>query len=158
MKRWWVLAAGAALILALSPFRGTDVSKLLPARWVYLTRQEDAVYLETDTGDRGEGTNVLLALEDLRRSAPGELFLETADYLMVSPEALQELPRLCGVLRSGVEVCLTEGEPDENAAAYLTAHNPGLTLRGYLSGEGKLPVLVVNEGRYMLVHGEKGEE
>lgn len=73
MKRWWVLAAGAALILALSPFRGTDVSKLLPARWVYLTRQEDAVYLETDTGDRGEGTNVLLALEDLRRSAPGEL-------------------------------------------------------------------------------------
>ena len=112
MKQWPVMAAAAVLILVLSPFRGTDIGKLRPAQWVYLSRQEDTVWLETDTGDRGGGTDVLSALEDLRQSAPGKLFLETADYALVSREALQDLPQLRNVLRSGVEVCLAEEKPD----------------------------------------------
>ena len=158
MKQWPVMAAAAVLILVLSPFRGTDIGKLRPAQWVYLSRQEDTVWLETDTGDRGGGTDVLSALEDLRRSAPGELFLETADYALVSREALRDLPQLRNVLRSGVEVCLAEEKPDENTAAYLRAHNPGLTLREYFSGEGALPVLAAEEGRWMFVDGQSGKE
>ena len=158
MKQWPVMAAAAVLILVLSPFRGTDIGKLRPAQWVYLSRQEDTVWLETDTGDRGGGTDVLSALENLRRSAPGELFLETADFALVSREALRDLPQLRNVLRSGVEVCLAEGEPDENTAAYLQTHKPGLTLRGYFSGEGELPVLTAEEGRWMLVDGQRGKE
>lgn len=158
MKQWISLAAAAVLILALSPFRGTDIGKLRPAQWVFLSRREDTVLLETDTGDRGEGVDVLSALENLRRSAPGELFLETADFALVSREALRDLPQLRNVLRSGVEVCLAEGEPDENTAAYLQTHKPGLTLRGYFSGEGELPVLAAEEGRWMLVDGQRGKE
>ena len=158
MKKWPVLIAGAVLVLILSPFRGTDIGKLRPAQWVYLSRQEDTVCLETDTGDRGEGTDVLSALEDLRRTAPGELFLETADYALVSREALRDLPQLRNVLRSGVEVCLAEREPDENTAAYLQTHSPSLTLRGYFSGGGELPVLAAEEGRWMLVDGQRGKE
>ena len=158
MKQWHVMAAAAVLILVLSPFRGTDIGKLRPAQWVYLSRQEDTVWLETDTGDRGGGTDVLSALEDLRQSTPGKLFLETADYALVSREALRDLPQLRNVLRSGVEVCLAEGEPDENTAAYLQTHKPGLTLRGYFSGEGELPVLTAEEGRWMLVDGQRGKE
>ncbi len=158
MKQWLVLIAGTALVLALSPFRGTDIGKLRPAQWVYLSRREDTVLLETDTGDRGEGADVLSALEDLCRSAPGELFLETADYALVSREALEDLPQLRSVLRSGVEVCLAEGEPDETTAAYLQTHSPGLTLRGFFSGEDKLPVLVTEEGRWILVAGQSGKE
>ena len=158
MKQWPVMAAAAVLILALSPFRGTDIGKLRPAQWVYLSRREDTVSLETDTGDRGEGADVLSALEDLRQNAPGELFLGTADYAMISGEALRDLPQLRNVLRSGVEVCLTEEEPDETTAAYLRAHNPGLTLRGFFSGEGELPALVKQEGRWMLVGGQRGKK
>lgn len=156
MKQWLALAAATVLILVLSPFQGTDIGKLRPAQWVYLSRREDTVSLETDTGDRGEGTDVLSALEDLRRSAPGELFLETADYALVSQEALRDLPQLRSVLRSGVEVCIAKEEPDETTAAYLRAHSPGLTLRGFFSGEDKLPVLVTEEGRWMLVGGQRG--
>ena len=158
MKQWPVMAAAAVLIQVLSPFRGTDIGKLRPAQWVYLSRQEDTVWLETDTGDRGGGADVLSALEDLRQSAPGKLFLETADYALVSREALQDLLQLRSVLRSGVEVCLAEEKPDENTAAYLRAHNPGLTLREYFSGEGALPVLAAEEGRWMLVDGQSGKE
>lgn len=158
MKRWWMLVGLTALILVLSPFSGTDIGKLRPAQWVYLSREETVVRLETDTGDRGEGEGVLSALEDLRRSAPGELFLETSDYVLVSRDAIKDLPGLSKLLRSGVEVCLAEGEPDETTAAYLRAHNPGLTLRDFSSGEGKLPVLVMKEGRCELVDGQWGEE
>ena len=91
MKQWPVMAATVVLILVLSPFQGTDIGKLRPAQWVYLSRQEDTVALETDMGDRGEGADVISALEDLRRSAPGELFLETADYALISREALEDL-------------------------------------------------------------------
>lgn len=155
MKQWPVMAATVVLILMLSPFQGTDIGKLRPAQWVYLSRQEDTVALETDMGDRGEGADVISALEDLRRSAPGELFLEMADYALISREALEDLPQLRSLLRSGVEVCLTEEKPDETTAAYLRAHNPGLTLRGFFSGEGELPVLDAEEGRWMLVGGQK---
>ena len=41
------MAATAVLILVLSPFQGTDIGKLRPAQWVYLSRQEDTVALET---------------------------------------------------------------------------------------------------------------
>lgn len=156
MKQWLSLAAATVLILVLSPFQGTDIGKLRPAQWVYLSRREDTVSLETDTGDRGEGTDVLSALKDLRQSAPGKLFLETADYALISPEALRDLPQLKKVLRSGVEVCIAKEEPDETTAAYLRAHSPGLTLRGFFSGEDKLPVLVTEEGRWMLVGGQRG--
>ena len=158
MKRWWMLIGLTALISVLSPFRGTDIGKLRPVQWVYLSRQENVVRLETDTGDWGEGEAILSALEDLRRSAPGNLFLETADYVLVSRDALRDLPGLKNVLRSGVEVCLAEGKPDENTAAYLRAHNPGLTLREFFSGDEALPVLVMEEGRCEIVDGLWGEE
>lgn len=158
MKQWPVMAAAAVLLLAFSPFRGTDVGRLRPAQWVYLSREEDTVSLETDTGDRGAGADALSALEDLRKTAPGELFLETADYVLVSREALGDLPQLGSVLRSGVEVCLAEGKPGETTAAYLRAHNPGLTLREYFMGEGELPVLAGEEGRWMLVDEQSGKE
>lgn len=155
MKHWLVLTAAVALIAALSPFKGTDVGKLRPAQWVYLSRQGNVLCLETDTGDRGVGADVAAALKDLRRCAPGEMFLETADYALVSREAQEALPQLRKVLRSGVEVCLAEESPDENTAAYLMTHNPGLTLRGYLSGQGALPVLTSQDGRWKIIGRQK---
>lgn len=151
MKRWWLLLAATALACALSPFRGTDVGKLRPAQWVYLSRTEEGVLAETDLGDLGKGSNVLQALDDLGGSAPGALFLETADYILVSPDCTGLLSELGGRMRSAAAVYEAQMPPDEKTAAFLEAHETNVTLRNWLCGEKFLPKLIREEERWILV-------
>lgn len=159
MKRWPFLLAAVALICVLSPFRGKDVSKLRPAEWVYLSRSGSSIILETDMGDRGAGENLLVALEDLQNSAPGELFLETADYLLVSKDAIGEVFRLQSVLRPAIAVCITETNPNENTAAFLRTHvkDDSPTMREWLVESKEFPVLKRKEGRWVII-GRNGAE
>lgn len=151
MKRWWLLLGVAALACALSPFHGTDVGKLRPAQWVYLSRTERDVHVWTDLGDFGKGKDVLQALDDLAESAPGALFLETADYILVSPDCTEFLPDLGGRVRSAAAVCEVQTPPDEETGAFLEAHETNVTLRDCLCGEKKLPKLIREEERWILV-------
>ena len=85
MKRWWVyivlyLVVG---VLGLSPFEATDVATLSPVEVIWLEQQGNLVRIETDGKDIGIGKSVLEALENMKRTAPGTVFLDTADYLIV---------------------------------------------------------------------------
>lgn len=151
MKRWIVYIA-AAILFAVTPFRGTDIAKLAPVEVVWLTEKGGQVYLETDTGDMGWGTDVRAALEDMKAAAPGSIFLETADYLVVEQGREALLEQTCGVLRPSCMVCTAEIMPDmEAVAAYLAAHEPQITLRQWQVEHQKLPVLRDLEGRFELI-------
>lgn len=140
-------------ILSLSLFftaPKTDLGKLQPVKLVQVTSCAGLVHLRTDTGLFGEGADFELALEDLYRTCPGMPYLETADYLLITPATAKYLPQLKALLRPGTEVarmaCMVDGQ---TAAAYLDAHSPGLTL---LRAEDidKIPGLVTVGERYEL--------
>ncbi len=151
--KYWIWIPLAALLLLL-PFQGNDVGKLRPVELVTMGREGGAVVLETDTGDTGRGEDPLAALEDLKRSAPGALFLDTADYFLVTRETESLLPALSGVLRPAVEVCVISEETDlEDAAEYLRAHSPEVTLLAWRTQGKALPELRTEGGEYRLEFG-----
>lgn len=154
MKYWaWYIGA-VVLVAALGwmPFLGTDVARLRPVELISVSREEAQVLVETDTGDSGRGQTLELALEDLYDSTPGEIFLETAEYLLITPEGQSLLPELTKTLRPSCKVCLREGEMDlAEAAAYLSVHEPELTLQDYRTGEKDIPKLKMEGERGQLV-------
>ena len=149
MKRWPIFAAALAVVLLL-PSRTKDVGDLLPMELLYIYKEDNRIHAETDTGEAGVGDTLAQALEDLKATAPGEVFLETADYLIVTKDTVPLLPQLTKVLRPATEVCLGVNA-DTQAAAFLAAHKPGVTLQDCRSGGQALPTLIKTEERYRLV-------
>ncbi len=154
MKRWFFY--GAALLLAAVlgwlPFTGTDVAKLQPVEVLRVGMEKGLVQVETDTGSIGKGTDLEKAFLDLKETATGEIFLETADYLLLRPEARGLLEALADYLRPACGICLESGTAKlEQVAPFLAAHEPGLTLQEYRAGQRELPTLNTHEGRLSLV-------
>ena len=154
MKRW-LWCAGALLFTAVlggMPFAGTDIAKLQPVEVLRVQKDGDMISVELDTGDSGKGTTLEAALQDLKESTPGKVFLETADYLLINGEAEVLLESLAEYLRPACGVCLEAGEAKlEEAAQFLGVHEPGLTLQEYRAGDHALQELVVREERMYLV-------
>ena len=148
MKRWiWLVLAAVLLGCCESP--GTDVGKLRPVEVLIVSCQGNLVVLQTDTADLGQGATLEEAVENLQATAPAQVFLDTAEYLLISREALHLLPKLRGYLRPSCGVCLLEGEPVGDFASYLKIHQPTQTLANHNPGE--LETLKVTEGRMELV-------
>ncbi len=148
MKRWIVYIA-VVILFTVTPFRGTDIAKLAPVEVVWLTEKGGQVYLQTDTGDMGRGADVREALEDMKGAAPGSVFLETADYLIVEQGREVLLEQTYDVLRPSCMVCTAEKMPDmEAAAAFLAAHEPQTTLRQRQVEGRSLSMLKEQEGRF----------
>lgn len=150
MKRWIILAAAAAVALMFAPSGTTDVGELLPVELLYIYKEESGIRVETDTENFGVGDNLTAALENLKATASGEIFLDTADYLIITKETVSLLPQLWEILRPATEVCLGVNA-DAQAAAFLSAHKPGVTLNDIRSGGVSLPILIRTEERYCLV-------
>lgn len=150
MKRWIILAAATVAALLFAPSEKTDVGELLPVELLYIYKEETGIRVETDTGNLGIGGDLTAALENLKATAPGKVFLETADYLIVTKQTVSLLPQLWEILRPATEVCLGVNA-DAQAADYLSAHKPGVTLNDIRSGGQILPSLIRTEERYCLV-------
>lgn len=150
MRRWILYAAVVLLLLALAPVEKTDIGQLIPVELLYVYKEEGKTVAETDTGCLGRGANLEKAIEDLHATAEGELFLETADYLIVTKDTQALIPELGAYLRPGTQVCLGINM-DAQAAAYLAAHSPQVTMNDIRAGKETLPVLVkIEEGRYCI--------
>lgn len=151
MKRWLVYLA-VLVLCGTSANRGTDIGELAPVEAVWLTEKAGQVYLETDTGDMGRGDDVQRALRDMKVTAPGTIFLETADYLIVEKGREDLLVQLVDILRPSCKVCVMRSMPDlEKAVAFLAVHEPQVTLRQYQVENCALPMLREQEGRFELV-------
>ena len=151
---WFVLLAAVLSLTGLLPFESNDVASLVPVEALTVDLNDDRVTLK-GKDCQGHGTDWQSALEDLRESGTGTVFLGTAEQVVVSQRAVSLLPDIIRseALRPAAVICVCPGEPPEpeKAAEYLSAHDAGMTIQKVqavmLRGEGvKLPMLVKTEG------------
>lgn len=151
---WVALLAAAVSLTGLFPFESNDVADLVPVEALLVDVQADRVILKGNDC-QGSGTDWPSALEDLRQSGEGTVFLGTAEQVVLSRSATALLPDVIRStdLRPAAVLCICDGElpePDK-AAEYLSARNAGTTIQKVqaimLRGEGiQLPVLEQTEG------------
>ena len=134
MKRiiLFVCLAAALRMSGLLPFSGSDVADLVPVEALTVDWQHGQVVL--DGGEcSGSGEDWSAALADLYAGAEGQVFLGTTEQVILSESALRLLPDVIRSkeLRPAAVICVCKGPlPDpQKAAAYLSAHAAGLTLR-----------------------------
>lgn len=115
-----------AVIIGLSlmaPIERLDVEKLLPIEAVALYYEDGMLTLETDTGHKGTGNTVADALRELKERTPAVVYLDTARYLMVAPEAEDQVAFMKEYLGSRTEVtCWDVRGQVKMAMEYLRAH------------------------------------
>ena len=130
MKKWLlpIAALAAVAIFSRLPHPARDIADLKPVRAVYIHMEGRTLHIETDTGDSGSGPDLAEASADLRSKADGEIFLDTAEFLILDPE-VPITGEIFALLRPDCRVTFTDASPDlEKAAAYLAQHPPILTL------------------------------
>ena len=150
MKRWLAVLAGISLAIFLPPTEKTEISDLCPVELLSIYREEGMLWVETDTGSVGRGKNLTAALTELEETASGKIFLDTADYVLVTAATKDVLPELKKRLRPATEIVQVCGEVDSRAAAdFLSVHKAGLALKDCQRGT-ELPRLIVKGGRYYL--------
>ena len=143
----YILLLGAALIL---PVEGTDVGKLLPVELVQLDKMGDTVVISTDAGATGTGETVKAAIRDMEKTAAGIVFLDTADYLLVTESAMEEVESIKEHLKPSVRVCIQHVEMNlKDAAAYLSVHKPEHQLRSCQDPQS-LQILTEESGKVIL--------
>ncbi len=130
---------------------GTDVGKLAPAQLVHIYMEEEKTVVRTDLDNMGMGDSLEAAFADLQARTPGKVFLDTAEYLLISREAEAQLPAISRWLKKECLVCLSDGVEDlASAAAYLQAHPPELKLKGCKDGAMVCQILQEEYGQFRL--------
>lgn len=110
-------------LLFFAPLEKKDVAKLLPIEAVAVYMEQNEVTLETDTEYKGRGADVASALDNLKENTPAVIYLDTAEYLIISEDALSEIETLKKFLKPNVRVCVADvcGRV-KDAAKYLEVH------------------------------------
>lgn len=140
MKRGIIYIVLLALVFA-APVKRADVGKLQPVEVVGLSIKDEAVCLQTDTGDSGKGATALEALNDMKETADGIVYLDTAQFLLMEEEAAQYADALRDHLKPSVKVCFISGKTDLKAAAkYLSVHHDLPKIKHWNVGD-PLPVM-----------------
>ncbi len=152
MKRRWVIA-GLVLagLLTKTPQYGTDVARLLPIEVIQMEKRGNRIYLYTDTEAQGVGATIQEAVENMKQTAPGTVFLETADYLLVDRESLPYLPESAEYIRPGSKLCIAEESLDlQKTAQFLAVHTPSTTLADYRGGITHISVITCRKETLIL--------
>ena len=119
MKHWIIYMV--IVLLVSTSFRGTDIAKLAPVEVVWLSENAGEIYLETDTGDSGKGDSVQAAYNNMKASAHGTIFLDTADYLIIQNGNEHLIADTYELLRPNCRICSAPIIPDmESVAGFLS--------------------------------------
>ena len=140
MKRIIVYIGIVALIIA-APVKPLNIGELRPVQVVFVYRQHDWVVIETDTDDKGIGGTARQALQNMKDTSDGVIYLDTADYLLIGPNGEEPTQELTRELKGSVRLCKAAKIRDlEKAASYLRTHGDLPKLRSWKKGV-ELPVL-----------------
>lgn len=120
-----ILAYIAILALVFfAPVERLDVAKLEPVQTVAVSVFDGQVVFQTDTKNKGQAENVTAAVDDLERNTPGVIYLDTAEYLLITKEAVTHMNDIEKYLRPSVKVSLWDGKGSvEEAAKFLEIRN-----------------------------------
>ena len=151
-KKIWIPVLIALLLLSRVEHTGVDVGELEPVELVQLSKEEAGLCVETDTGARGYGQNLETAIENLYESSSAAVFLDTAEYLVLTGQTEEYLPQLYEILRPACRVCVTDGKVDlTQTVKFLGAHPPQVKLLQCRAGVAELPTLYFQKGRGQIV-------
>ena len=118
-----VLYAALIVPLFFVPLNRVNVADLLPIEAVAMYMDGNQVILETDTEHKGYGENAEKALASLKQNTPAVVYLDTAEYLLVAPDAAEQVESLRPHLKPSVKVCVWKAEGKvKDAAKYLEIH------------------------------------
>ena len=148
MKRivYGLLVLAAMLI----PTQPQELEKLKAVELIRISQEGELIRIETDTGDWGRGENITQAMENLKDTAPGTIYLDTTAFLLLQKDDPTWTRELGSYLKETVRVCLCEGEmKSEDAAEYLRVHPPEMRLLEYGKGNS-VQVLTAENGRFNL--------
>ena len=146
MKRWKIALLAAAVLLPKLGTPAVDVGRLEPVQTVQVIGSETGVQLRTDTGAAGSGATLSDAVAALRSAAPKEVFLDTADFLLLWGE-MPPTEELLRIFRPACGICRADPGTDPAAAsAYLRQHPPVRTLGAYDAGLPEVEELIIREG------------
>lgn len=112
------------------PLQRVNIADLLPIETVAVYMDGEQIVLETDTSDKGIGKTVEQAWASLKENAAKVVYLDTAEYLLVSEEALEQIDALRSYLKDSVKVGVCEAKDRvKEAVEYLRNHQKMPTLR-----------------------------
>lgn len=137
MKRVLLTILTVSVLAALTrlPSPATDIGKLEPVAAVRITATEKGIEVETDTGACGSGADLSAAVADLQNRAGAYVFLDTADYLLLSGLSDGQTTQLFRIFRPAAYVCVTEKHCDlSEAAEYFAIHPPEKILNDLWAG------------------------
>ena len=111
-------------LLFMAPLERLDIAKLEPVQTVAVRVEGEQIELETDTGNRGQGATVAEAISDLEETTPGVIYMDTAEYLLLTEDAVEYAQELRRYLRPQILVCIWDGKGSvAGAAKYLDVRN-----------------------------------
>ena len=118
--------------LVFAPLERVDVANLLPVKGVAVYMDRETVVLETDTENLGKGRNVAEALADLKKTTPAVVYLDTAEFLLVSEPATSQIEDLRGIFKPSVKVCICDAAGQvKDAVEHLDVHGNLTKLRDW---------------------------
>ena len=127
-----LLSAASAACLCMLPRTGTDAAKLLPAQILVVAQEEGQVVVNSDNGVSGAGATLSDALDAMRQSADGTLFLDTAEHIVLLQSAQALLPAVAWQpqLRPAAKLYLARVNvlSAEDCVDFLRAHSGKTTL------------------------------
>ena len=140
MKRIIMYIGILALVVA-APVKPMDIEKLRPVQIVSVYKESNWTVIETDTEDKGIGGTARQALQNMKDTSEGVIYLDTAEYLLVTKETEEATRELIAELKPSVRMCMTTGVEDlKQAVLYLKAHGGLPKLKAWVKG-AELPVL-----------------
>ena len=140
MKRILIYLGILAAVVA-APVRPLNIDQLLPVQVVSIYKEGARIVIETDTENKGIGLTATQALQNLKDTASGTIYLDTAQYLLLTKDAVEAVEELREELKASVQMCLaTDNVNLEKVAIYLNAHGPLPRLKEWEKGV-ELPIL-----------------
>ena len=117
-------------LLVFAPVECLDVANLQPVQTVALSIKDQRIVIQTDTKDKGSGDTLEMAIHNLKKNVAGVVYLDTAQYLLVTEETVDYVETLQSYLRPTVKVSLWDGKGSvEKAAEFLEIRRDLPTLR-----------------------------
>jgi len=140
MKRIIIYVGILAALLA-APVEPLRIGELIPVRVVSVQKENGWTVITTDTGNKGMGGDAQQALRNLKDTASGKIYLDTAEYLLVGKYSEDTVEMLRSEMKKSVQLCATATTADlGEAAKYLAAQGELPKLKDWKMGM-ELPVI-----------------